>query len=272
MRSAPVNVFTPPWWWDSASNLIGVLLGAIVGAAVAYVVAKQSARETLLRDQASQNEKKKSAIFVMSVELVGIIDILADLRSFLSDQLSKRSRKGWEQAEPWQLVMPRVGHTASDVPRPDQHALALLFEDGELELMQQLILLSRRCLASHTAFLAYCERREKLSERMPPPVAFEGNVGRTELTREQALSLMRFTLPLNDLIVSLQGQLEEDWALAMDVADKFTLVARRHLGRPNFEITTLERIAAEKNGSKRDAATTEQAIPADTSAESAPKK
>lgn len=249
MRGTAINSFAPPWWWDSVSNLVGVLVGAIIGAVVAYVIAKQTAREALKREQDAQQAKAKKAIYVLSVQLVGIIDVLATLRRYLSDQLSKRERKGWEEAEAWQLVMPMVGHTASDVPQPNQDALLLLFEDGELELMQQAILLGRRCLASHTAFLEYCKRREGISERMPPPIAFEGNIGRTELTREQLLSLKRFTLPLNELIMSLQAQLEEDWRLAMDVAAKFTLVARKRLGRPKFAITTLDQMAAAESAS-----------------------
>jgi phosphate/sulfate permease len=247
MMNEPIaSTVSAPWWWDSASNVVGVLVGALIGAVISYLIARQSSKEVLNRDKLTRVEQKKTAIFMMSVELVGIMDVLGDLRRDLSEQLAKREEPEWRDAELWQLTRPSVGHTQFDVPKFNEAALAILFEDGELELMQKMILLRRRCLSVHTSFSEFCKRREALNEHIPPPVAWDGIVGRSEVTREQMLSLSRFTMPLNELISSISEHLESDWSLAMEVAEKFTIVGRKHLERPKFEVTTVDELAKRK--------------------------
>lgn len=236
MSPAILTTATTPWWWDSASNLTAVLIGALISSIISFMIANRSSKEVLRRDDAERSEKEKAAIARTSLTLVDVMSEIQNLRQYLSSQLSKRTQPGRENAEDWELVMPRLGHIPETLPEWDGDGLMILFAANHLDLVQKMILLRRRVASANIAFEGYCARREALKEKMPPPVAFDGPLGRVLITDEQQLALRIYTIPLNDIIKALLANLDENWAMAKSVVEEFTEVARKHLRMPGFTL------------------------------------
>lgn len=221
-------------------NVVAVLIGALISSVISFRIATKGSKEILKRDAEARSEDAKAAISRTALALIGIIDEIENLRRYLKRQLAKKDHPGRERSEPWELVMPQVGRGPNDIPELDPDGLTVLFTDNELDLVQKMILLRRRAVSAMLVFGEYCTRREALRERLPPPVSFDGPLGRVQTTPEQTLALKVYTIPLNDLIKALSDHLEEDWSMAKEVADAFTVVARKHLDKPGFTMKTIE--------------------------------
>jgi hypothetical protein len=239
-----------PWWFDPASNFFAVVLGAIIGGVISFVLSRRASKEVLDRDAAARSDQRKAAVFRLSVSLIVTVGVLGTLRAHLKEQLSKAGDPAFRQRELWELVKPMAAAASDEIPTFDIEGLSILFEDNELDLMQQLILFRRRCAADQLAFIDFCHRRADLAERLPAPVLIKGNIASVRPSPEQVLALKPFTIPLNNLLEGLSKNLETDWRMAMELSEKFTLVARKHLAMPGLTLAVADPFEPKSTGSE----------------------
>lgn len=201
---------------DLITAVIGGIIGALAGGVPAYLIARSQAKEFLERDAASKTREEKARGLTASVKVLQISNSIFALRKHVEACLLRTEGES-EAMEPWQRLIPMVGHTDERSIRFNDDEIVLIARTKQSQLMQDMLLLANRHAASLEAWRVYCERRDQLNERLPKPTHFEGDRGSATITEKELMELMPYTIPLNNLTLSLRVGLAEDAALAIKV-------------------------------------------------------
>ncbi|KUR79248.1 hypothetical protein AQZ50_05255 [Novosphingobium sp. Fuku2-ISO-50] len=140
--------------------------------------------------------------------------------------------------DPWQVLIPMIGETDEGAIRFTADEMAVFAAAGEFDFMQDMMLLAVRHASSSAAFQEYCMMRSEFLRVGPKPVAFDGQIGSTTLTPEEAVSFLPYTIPLNNVALGLDARLDEDVRLSRSVAAKFGPVTKKYFKVEQFASLT----------------------------------
>lgn len=208
-------------YWDLVPAIVGGVIGALAGGIPAWLLAKRQSDETLRRDATQRTENQKALAFSASVKLLHIVNSTISLSNHVKMCMAMRKNPKFAHMEPWQALVPMIGHTDDDSIRFTSEEMAVFAAAGEYDFMQDMMLLAVRNASSLATFKKYCEMRDEFRSIGPKPDAFDGQIGTATLTHQEADGYKPYTIPLNNVAVSLDAGLDNDLELARSVTAQF---------------------------------------------------
>lgn len=221
-------------YWDLVPAVIGGVIGALAGGIPAWLLAKRQSDETLRRDTQQRRETERALAFRVCVRLLTIINSTISLRNHVQRCIALLTKPENAHMEPWQVLIPMIGHTDEGQERFDAEEMAVFASANERDFMMDAMLLARRHSSSLASFKTYCQQREAFLAVAPRPDSFVGQMGSAMLTREQIDALKPYTIPLNNIVAGLAIGLEEDLRLARNLATTFGPITQRYFNDPKF--------------------------------------
>jgi len=221
-------------YWDLVPAVVGGVIGALAGGIPAWLLAKRQSDETLRRDREERTEKQKALAFSVVVKLLHIINSTVSLNNHVKSCLALRNDPDRAHMEPWQVVVPMIGHTDEDSVRFLPEEMSVFASANEYDFMQDAMLLAVRNASSLASFKEYCFMRNEFRVHWPKPVGFEGQIAFGSLTQEEVNNLKLHTVPLNSVVVSLDAGLDQDEKLARSVAEQFGKITARYFNVEKF--------------------------------------
>jgi hypothetical protein len=222
-------------YWDLVPAVVGGVLGALAGGLPAWLLAKRQSNETLRRDKAQRLENQKALAFSTAVKLIQIINSTIGLTNHVKSCLALLQEPGRSHMEPWQVLVPMIGHTDEEGSirfTPDE--MGVFATANEYDLTQDMLLLAVRHSSSLSAFKEYCVMRNQFCAIGPKPQAFDGQIGSAMLTQQQIDSYKPYTIPLNNAVLGLDAGLDEDVRLARAIAERFGPATARYFKVERF--------------------------------------
>jgi hypothetical protein len=224
---------------DITSAIVGGLIGALAGGIPAWALAKRQSNETLRRDREQRLENQKALAFSVVVKLLHITNSAIGLSNHVKSCLALRHDTARAHMEPWQVVVPMIGHTDDEgAIRFTAEEMAVFGAANESDLMQDLMLLAVRHSSSLSSFKEYCAMRNEFREIGPKPTDFDGQIGGGWLTPEEVNKFKPYTIPMNNVVVGLEAGLDEDLRLARTVVERIGPAMLRHLNVQKFATLT----------------------------------
>lgn len=221
-------------YWDIVPAVIGGVIGALAGGVPAWLIAKRQSNETLARDREQRKNAEKALAFGSSVKLLTIVNSLFSLNNHVQSCMAIRQQPGRENMQPWQVLIPMVGHTDEGDVRFSAEEMAVFAAAGEYDYMQDMMLLALRHASSLETFRQYCQRRDEFGSVGPVPEVFEGAVGSAWLTQEQVNAFLPYTIPLNNIAIGLRDGLIADIQLARAVMARFDEITCKYFKVAKF--------------------------------------
>lgn len=223
-----------PFYWDIVPAVVGGIIGALAGGIPAWLLARHQSNETLARDNNQRIDNQKARAFSTCVKLLQIINSTISLDNHVKACLALRDLPDHEHMEPWQVLIPMVGFSDEGTIRFEAEEMAVFLAANEPDFMQDMLLLANRHSASLSAFLTYCQMRNDFRNVGPTPMAFEGELGSSLLTQEDINRLKPYTIPMNNVAISLSNGLDEDVELARKVAEQFGPITKKYFNVEKF--------------------------------------
>ncbi len=225
-------------YWDLVPAVIGGIIGALAGGIPAWLLAKRQSDETLRRDREQRNENQKALAFSVVVKLLHIINSTVSLSNHVHSCLALRADPDHAHMEPWQVLVPMIGHTDEGAIRFTSGEMAVFSAANEYDFMQDMLLLAARNSSSLATFQEYCVMRNEFRKIGPKPADFDGQIGGGWLTPEEVDSLKPYTIPMNNIVVGLERGLDEDEKLARTVAERFGPITAKYFSVKQFASLT----------------------------------
>lgn len=201
---------------DLVTAIIGGVIGALAAGVPSFLIARMQARELLRRDAEAKTREERALALTTAIKFIQITNYsLLGLRNHVEACFVATER---EKMEPWQRLIPMVGHSDEAAIRFNDSEITLLARARHAGLMQDLLLLANRHSSSIVAWQDYCRRREDIADRAPKPTSFEGKRGSVVLTAEQVSTLKIYTIPLNNLALAMRAHLNEYVQFAQEIA------------------------------------------------------
>lgn len=217
------------------SAIVGGLIGALAGGIPAWALAKRQSNETLRRDREQRVENQKALAFSVVVKLLHIINSTISLSNHVKSHLALRKDPARAHMEPWQVLVPMIGHTDDEgAIRFTADEMDVFAAMNEHDFMQDMMLLAMRHSSSLSAFKEYCKLRNEFLAVGPKPQDFVGQIGGARLTPEEALKLKPYTIPMNNIVDGLEAGLDEDVRLARTITKRFGPVTAKHFKVTKF--------------------------------------
>lgn len=210
-----------PEYWDLVPAVVGGVIGALAGGIPAWLLAKRQSDETLRRDREQRVENQKALAFSTCVKLLHVINSTVSLDNHVKSCLALREKPEHGHMEPWQVLVPMIGHTDEGSTRFTAEEMAIFAAAGEYDFMQEMMLLAVRHSSSLASFQEYCRMRNNFREIGPKPEDFDGQIGGGWLTPEEVDSYKPYTIPMNSVVIGLDQGLNDDVQLARSIAEKF---------------------------------------------------
>lgn len=223
---------------DMASAVVGGLIGALAGGIPAWALAKRQSNEVLRRDREERAEIQKALAFSVVVKLLHIINSTVSLSNHVRSCLALRDDPARAHMEPWQVLVPMIGHTDEGSIRFTADEMGVFATAKEYDFMQNMMLLAVRHSSSLATFQEYCAMRNDFRAIGPKPTDFNGQIGGGWLTPEEVNRFKPYTIPMNNIVIGLNAGLDEDIHLARSVAENFGLVTARHFNVKQFATLT----------------------------------
>lgn len=221
-------------YWDLVPAVVGGVIGALAGGIPAWLLAKRQSDETLRRDREQRVENQKALAFSVVVKLLHIINSTVSLNNHLKSCLALRDDPAHAHMEPWQVLVPMIGHTDEGSIRFTAEEMAVFAAANEYDFMQDMMLLAVRHSSSLATFHEYCVMRNEFRTIGPKPTDFNGQIGGGWLSPEEVDSFKPYTIPMNNVVVGLEAALDEDERLARSVAERFGPVTAKYFEVAKF--------------------------------------
>lgn len=215
-------------YWDLVPAVVGGVIGALAGGIPAWLLAKRQSNETLRRDREQRVENQKALAFSVVVKLLHVINSTISLSNHVKSCLALRNDPGRAHMEPWQVLVPMIGHTDEGSIRFTADEMGVFAAANEYDFMQDMMLLAVRHSSSLATFQDYCAMRNDFRAIGPKPQFFDGNIGEAWLTPIDVDRYKAYTIPMNDIVVGLDARLDEDVRLARTVAERFGSVTAKY--------------------------------------------
>jgi hypothetical protein len=225
-------------YWDLVPAIVGGVIGALAGGVPAWLLAKRESDESLRRNAAHRLDSQKALAFSTTVKLLHIINSTISLSNHVKSCMALRDDPTRVHMEPWQVLIPMIGHTDEGAIRFTAEEMAVFAAAGEYDFMQDTMLLAVRHASSLATFQEYCIMRNEFRSIGPKPEAFEGQIGSAALTLEEINSFKPYTIPLNNVALGLDSGLDEDVRLSRIVAAKFGPVTKNYFKVEQFASLT----------------------------------
>lgn len=174
-------------------------------------------------------------MFSVAVKLLHIINSLISLSNHVESCLARRNDLAGAHMEPWQVLVPMIGHTDDEgAIRFTAEEMGVFAAMNEYDFMQDMMLLAVRHSSSLSTFKEYCVMRNEFRAIGPKPQDFDGEIGGGWLTLEELNSYKPYTIPMNNIAVGLNAGLRVDVCLARTVAERFGPATARHFKVTKF--------------------------------------
>jgi hypothetical protein len=219
---------------EMTSAIVGGLIGALAGGIPAWLLAKRQSNETLRQDREQRVDNQKALAFSVVVKLLHVIDSTISLSNHVKSCMALRNDPARGHMEPWQVLVPMIGHTDEGSIRFTSEEMAVFAAANEYDFMQDMMLLAVRHSSSLATFKEYCVMRNEFREIGPRPADFDGQIGGGWLTPEQVDSFKPYTIPMNNIVVGLDAGLDEDVRLARTVVERFGPVTAKYFNVTRF--------------------------------------
>lgn len=221
-------------YWDLVPAVVGGIIGALAGGIPAWLLAKRQSDETLRRDREQRVENQKALAFSVVVKLLHIINSTVSLSNHVKSCLALRDDPARAHMEPWQVLVPMIGHTDEGSIRFTADEMGVFAAANEYEFMQEMMLLAARHSSALATFQEYCKMRNEFRAIGPKPEDFDGQIGGGWLSPEEVDSFKPYTIPMNNVVEGLNAGLDEDERSARSVAERFGPITAKHFGVAKF--------------------------------------
>ena len=152
-------------YWDLVPAVVGGVIGALAGGIPAWLLAKRQSDETLRRDREQRVENQKALAFSVAVKLLNIINSTISLSNHVKSCLALRDNPNRVHMEPWQVLVPMIGHTDEGSIRFAAEEMGVFAAANEYDLMQDMMLLAVRHSSTLATFQEYCVMRNEFLPR-----------------------------------------------------------------------------------------------------------
>ena len=193
----------------------------MAGGIPAWLLAKRQSDEALRRDREQRIDNQKALAFSVVVKLLHIINSTVSLNNHVKSCLALRDDPDRAHMEPWQVLVPMIGHTDEGSIRFTANEMGVFAAAGEYDLLQDMMLLAVRHSSSLATFQEYCAMKNEFRAIGPKPTDFNGQIGGGWLTPEEFDSFKPYTIPMNNVVVGLDAGLDEDERLARSISKRF---------------------------------------------------
>lgn len=223
---------------DMASAIVGGIIGALAGGIPAWALAKRQSNEALRRDREQRRENQKALAFAVVVKLLHIINSTVSLSNHLKSCLALRDGPAHAHMEPWQVLVPMIGHTDDGSLRFTPDEMGVFAAANEYDFMQDMMLLAVRHSSSLATFQEYCKMRNDFRAIGPNLTEFDGQIGAGWLTPEEVGRFKPYTIPMNNIVIGLEAGLDEDVRLARSIAEQFGPITAQYFALKHFATLT----------------------------------
>ena len=221
-------------YWDLVPAIVGGVIGALAGGIPAWLLAKRQSDETLHRDREQRVDTQKALAFSVVVKLLHTINSTVSLSNHVKLCLALRDDPDRAHMEPWQVLVPMIGHTDEGSIRFTADEMGVFAAANEYDLMQDMMLLAVRHSSSLATFQEYCAMRNEFRAIGPKPADFDGQIGGGWLTPDEVDSFKPYTIPMNSVVVGLNAGLDKDERLARSISERFGPTTKRMFNVERF--------------------------------------
>lgn len=158
------------------SAIVGGVIGALAGGVPAWLLAKRQSNETLRQDREQRVDNQKALAFSVVVKLLHVINSTISLSNHFKSCMALRNDPARAHMEPWQVLVPMIGHTDEGSIRFTSEEMAVFAAANEYEFMQDMMLLAVRHSSSLATFQEYCVMRNEFRAIGPKPADFDGQI------------------------------------------------------------------------------------------------
>lgn len=194
--------------------LIAAVIGALVGGMISGLVAYWGQTVVLARDQEQRDAHDRKCFISLLYKYQKISGILFTLHKFHEQCLEKITN---EMNEYWMVMVPNIG---AEINLPDLTAeeLAVLAENGSAGLASELSLLQERVKNDEAGQREYSRLRFEFAKQIPAKM--KGNIGSSELNREEFERLRPRMIEMNTLAVEVMKNTYYDLIEAERLGDE----------------------------------------------------
>lgn len=211
---------------SAGSTLLAGFGGAVVGGVVSYLLARQSSRETLRRDQDARLDLEHAAALRAMVTAMNLANRVYTLNGVLSEATGKAGADGpWTTLKP----VPKQRHAA---PRFEATDFVPFIKSGAADLVHRCSLLADRVDSLESSFEAYSTTRLEVEEMAAKSTTFDAaGMGNTVFSGEEA-AIVRFKgRNMNLIIAEMADFAARDQADAIKIVDDMNAAFQRYFGK-----------------------------------------
>ena len=223
-------------YWDLVPAIVGGVIGALAGGLPAWALAKRQSDETLRRDQQERVQVEKALAFSSFVKLIQIANSIINNGNHIKSKLTLLRDEENRGLEPFQILTPLVGFHENEYVQFHADELRIFAKYGELELIQNLLLLSERHSTMIAVIQKYSVDRARIQEKLPTPSSFDGDVGSLYVTEEQMNQIKVLTMPLNGIALGLSRNIDYDVNLLRKIVRDFNRATSRMFAVKDFAL------------------------------------
>ncbi len=198
----PNEQLLSPEYINLISGFGGAVFGACVAGAISWLIAKQTATQTLRRDEeARAREQKSHALSLMVKASLVLADVVATSK-LIDQSLSNANEKGLTSQPLWQRIVPTVSH--KQIYEIDAAELAPLIEAKAYEIVYAATEMFMQHATLVTALEKYAALRGEMKNIIPRHLEANDTVIVSALTESEIAALAPYEIELESLISEIR--------------------------------------------------------------------
>ncbi|TPM34457.1 hypothetical protein [Mesorhizobium sp. B2-3-5] len=217
----------------------GAVLGSVISAFVAFLLAKQTSRETLERDEHARVAEQQSYALRLMVKSSLILSDVVALKKLIDESLSNANDRGLTGLPLWKRVLPIVGsYQLYDV---DAAELSPLIAAKDSDLMQTAVTLFMQHRNLVEVVRLYSEKRDGVKDIIKNHLAVEEGVITSGLTKEEHSRMVPLEIELESLIKSIRVMVSDLTEMGEKVTFGIGPAMRKFFGTDDFPVFEKEK-------------------------------
>ncbi|MBO6857653.1 hypothetical protein [Roseibium sp.] len=195
------NLFFTPELISLVSGLGGAVLGALIAGLISWVLARQSAKLTLERDEAAREKEQMGHALSLMIKSSLILSDVVGLGNKIEEALRQTKEIGMPETPLWRRIPPTISH--KQIYPVEAIELAPLLEAKEHDLVQTAIEVFLQHATLGTAAEKYNALRSEMKDRIPKHKGTDGNMVHSTLHESEVAALAPHELELETLITEI---------------------------------------------------------------------
>ncbi|MBZ9815272.1 hypothetical protein [Mesorhizobium sp. CA7] len=217
-----------------ASGFGGAVLGSGISAFVSFVLARQTSREALERNESARLAEQEASALRLMVKASLVLSDITAIQKVIDQSLSEANDRGLTSEPFWKRVLPIVGsYQIYDV---DAAELTPLIAAKNNELMHNAVTLFMQHRNLVESVKVYSEKRELVKSIVTRHKVEEGGVITSGVTEEELSRLTPLAVELESLIIGIREMLPDLTQIAEAVTFGTGPAMRKFFGNGQFPI------------------------------------